>query len=319
VQLLAVNFHYIRDVKPKTEIYPRTLEEFKNQIDELGRYYEFVSQDDLLNITNNIEAYENSSSKFCLITFDDNLKEQYCAYEYLEQLSIPAIFFSTTLPYLGEQVHDVHKTHEIYCNYSDSELSYWLDDHFEFGTYKFSKEQLDASYAYDSDIRKKIKLFINFVLNNQDKKKAIDKLFNEIVIDVDRFRRDLYFTKNQLKELANKGMLGTHTHSHFPLATISSNQVGKEIIVSTEYLKEITGVKIQSISYPYGRHGAVNNEVAECAKQAGMKFGLTMYRGINNIDSFKHNPLLLQRVDTNDAPYGKNGSCEYYPTNEIEN
>ena len=50
MQILTVNYHYIRDIKPKTGIYPRTLAEFKSQIDELGRYYEFVSQEELIKI-----------------------------------------------------------------------------------------------------------------------------------------------------------------------------------------------------------------------------------------------------------------------------
>mgnify|MGYP000305896809 FL=1 len=197
MQVLAVNFHYIRDIKPQAGIYPRTLTEFKSQIDELGRYYEFISQEDLLKAVHNNE-FNSSNSKYCLITFDDNLKEQLSAYQYLKEQNIPSIFYATTLPYLESQIHDVHKLHEIYAKYSDEELFCWLDERFNFGDYVFTEEQLNASYKYDHDAKKKIKLFLNFVLSIDDKKKAINQLFNEIILDVDRFRSDLYLSKDEL-------------------------------------------------------------------------------------------------------------------------
>ena len=110
MQLLAVNFHYIRNKKPQQGIYPRSMQEFRCQVEELGRHYEFISQDDLIRMS---ESKLLSDSKFCVLTFDDNLKEQEVAFEYLKDNSIPAIFYSTTLPYLEGVVHDVHK-HIIY-------------------------------------------------------------------------------------------------------------------------------------------------------------------------------------------------------------
>ena len=42
----------------------------------------------------------------------------------------------------------------------------------------------------------------------------------------------------------------------------------------------------------------------------GFNFGLTMNRGINENKDFNH-PLMLKRVDTNDAPGGKFKSREF--------
>ena len=85
MQLLAVNYHYIRDVKPSKGIYPRSIDEMAFQLDKLGQYYDFISQEELLKI---VRSKKYPKGNYCVITFDDNLKEQMKAYEYLEKNSI---------------------------------------------------------------------------------------------------------------------------------------------------------------------------------------------------------------------------------------
>ena len=55
---------------------------------------------------------------------------------------------------------------------------------------------------------------------------------------------------------------------------------------------------------------AVSKDVLEVSKGFGFDFGLTMTRGVNQINDFDH-PLMLKRVDTNDAPGGKNDNKSY--------
>lgn len=309
MQMLSVNFHYIRDEKPESGIYPRSVAEFKFQIAELSRYYEFLSLSELKKL---ILDGGNSRGKYCILTFDDNLKEQMCAFEYLESLSIPAIFFSTTLPYLEQSVHDVHKMHHIYTQYTDEQLGSYLDEKYGFSKIGFTEDQMLGSYSYDTDLKKKIKLFLNFVMTKEQRVQFIDELFSQSVEGVNQFVRDFYMSKGDLKSLAAKGMLGTHTHSHYPLASLSNEKIDLEIRTSIEYLKELTGTKMEAISYPYGRHGAVDDNVALISEKLGLKAGFTMNRGFNRATDFKR-PLMLNRVDTNDAPGGKLDATEYVP------
>ena len=309
MQILAVNFHYIRNEKPKDGIYPRSVDEFKYQIAELARYYEFVSLFELQKI---ISDGCKSDGKYCVITLDDNLKEQMNIFDYLEINAIPAVFFSTTLPYLNNDVHDVHKTHHIYTQYTDDKLASYLDEKYGFYSVDFTEEQVTNSYSYDNDLKKKIKLFLNFVLPNNERKKFIDKLFYKSVDSADEFIRDFYFSKDDLRMLAGKGMLGTHTHSHYPLATLTEQKIHSEITTSIDYLEELTDTKILAISYPYGRHGAVSEKVASISNSLGLNLGFTMNRGINT-EADMSEPLMLKRVDTNDAPGGKLNSLTYVP------
>ena len=44
------NYHYFREQKLKTGIFPLTLKEFESQIEMIGRYYDFVSEADIIDI-----------------------------------------------------------------------------------------------------------------------------------------------------------------------------------------------------------------------------------------------------------------------------
>jgi hypothetical protein len=64
------------------------------------------------------------------------------------------------------------------------------------------------------------------------------------------------------------------------------------------------------ISYPYGSAAAVDRPVAEAAGRLGYRVGLTMERAYNRS---LLEPLLLARVDTNDAPGGKQAGAGVAP------
>jgi len=68
-------------------------------------------------------------------------------------------------------------------------------------------------------------------------------------------------------------------------------------------IENLTGIFIESISYPYGGILDVDNRVIDVCKQNGFKLGFTFERSFNTSLS---EPLLLARADANDIPGGKN-------------
>lgn len=309
MQLLIVNFHYVRDDKPQLGIYPISTEDFRRQVELLGKLYRFVSQEQLIDL-----MYADSYPKcnYCLITFDDGFKEQWIALDILRQLSIPAVCFATTQPFMDKKAHDVHKMHYVYSQLEDNELYALLNKRFHIEKYEFDNALIAEEYRYDSLMKKKIKFFINFVLNEWDRHATVDYLFSQVEPDELAFVHRLYMNQHDLKQLAEAGMLGTHTKTHRPLATLDWDSIEEEIAGSRKILEELTGASIHSISYPFGGPAAVSPEVANLARQSGMLYGLTMNRGINN-DTTIRDGMLLRRVDTNDAPGGKCQSLQYFP------
>jgi peptidoglycan/xylan/chitin deacetylase (PgdA/CDA1 family) len=302
MQLLAINFHYFREQKPKSGIYPLTTKEFEKQIEIIAKTYDFISENEIMD---SISNRNNRNKKRCLLTFDDGLKEQMKIAELLERKGIPGMFYVSTNPIRNNTVLDVHKLHFIRSKIKDEKLFNLLFEEFNLDNYKFNDNLLKNQYRYDNLISSKIKYFLNFVLSDKEKKEVIDKLFVKLAGSEKEFSKNLYMDNKDLKWLFKKSMLGTHGDKHIPLACLSSNEIEKDINMSIKYLESIVGDNsINSISYPYGGKKAVSNSVATIAEKCGLSFGLTMNRGVNYFDKNQNN-FLLNRIDTNDAPGGK--------------
>jgi peptidoglycan/xylan/chitin deacetylase (PgdA/CDA1 family) len=171
-------------------------------------------------------------------------------------------------------------------------------------------ENIDSLYRYDPIETKKIKYLLNFILKPEKKQQVVDGIFDKLK-DESEYSKELYMTVNDISKLSDLGYLGTHSDLHLPLATLEDDLVKKDIQNSISFLQDECGAKeIKSISYPYGGPKAVSTKVAEIAASFGFTYGLTMFRGINNIKDFD-NPLMLKRVDTNDAPGGKSNNSEF--------
>ena len=105
-------------------------------------------------------------------------------------------------------------------------------------------------------------------------------------------------------------MLGTHSKNHLPLGNLTDQEIEKEIRDSILDINNIVGEKVRSISYPYGGVSAVTNKVAHVAEKCNLDFGLTMWRGINNLKNLD-NKFLLKRIDTNDVQAEKLNSFDF--------
>ena len=308
MQLLAVNFHYFREQKPKSGIYPLTTKEFEKQIETIAKTYDFISENDIIDSISNIK---NRNKKSCLLTFDDGLKEQIKIAEILDRKGIPGMFYVSTNPIRNNIVLDVHKLHFIRSNIQDEKLFSLLFDEFNLDNFRFNDKILKNQYRYDNIVSSKIKYFLNFVLSDSKKKEFIDKLFVKLAGSEKEFSKNLYMDEKDLKWLFKKSMLGTHGDKHIPLAFFNSDEIEKDINMSIKYLESIVGNNsINSISYPYGGKKAVSKSVATIAEKCGLRFGLTMNRGVNYFDKYQNN-FLLNRIDTNDAPGGKLENSTY--------
>jgi len=306
MKLLAVNFHYVRDEIYDNGIYPRTLEQLSSQVDELSKYYEFISQNDLIEKIKN-KKYDNKN--YCLLTFDDGLKEQMSALELLKKKGVPALFYVTTNSIKNSTVVDVHKLHYIRSIMKDSDVYHFINNKIDSSLVVYP-ENISELYRYDTLETKKLKYLLNFILEPTLKKSIIDELFNSLTNETE-FSKQLYMNREDIQKLDSLRCLGTHSDLHLPLATLSDDVIEKDIADSLDFLENNCGTsKINSISYPYGGPKAVSQNVANIAKSFGFDFGLTMFRGINELHDFK-NPLMLKRVDTNDAPGGKFDSKEF--------
>lgn len=191
------------------------------------------------------------------------------------------------------------------------EIYSYLESNEHISGFVFPVEKLKDEWRYDDLKTQKIKYFISHILTEQQRAKMIEHFFSQMGQDESLFCDNFYMSMVDLKGLAKLGMLGSHTRSHRPLAALNRSEALDELSSSRNFLTEVTGVVPQFVSYPYGGITAINEDVARMAKESGYRYGVTMNRGVNSSDDLVSTPLLLKRVDTNDAPGGKLNSKEY--------
>lgn len=305
MRLLIVNFHYFREEKYASGIYPINQQSLMNQINELKRYYTFISQEELVGIFN---TKQYPDKNYCLITFDDGLKEQMDAFRWLKQNNIPAIFYVPVKPFVEGTVLEVHKLHLVRAQVNDEDLLLQLKN---IQGYVYTTEDAAAAkeqYKYDNNIARELKYQLNFKLSEDNKTTFINTAFGVLYPDEKAFSKTFYMSTEDIKQLAEAGMLGSHGYAHVPLSQYVKAK--DDIITSINWLENVTGKSILSFSYPYGSKAAVNHSLIEHFNHTNVAFALTMWRGLNEVSNDTNSHLLL-RVDTNDAPGGKNNSTEY--------
>lgn len=318
--LLAVNYHYIREEFnfQYPSIFGTTPKKFKNQLKVLGNFGTYISESDILDY---LRLGKKLPSKSIVITFDDGLAEQYeLALPILVELGVPAIFFANTRVLEEDHVLGVHKIHLVRSVLSPSEMNARVesflrenDQIHNFGDYAYKATE---HYKYDTEEVSKLKYLLNFVLAADEKEVQIDKMFNEFFSSEEEVSKSLYMDKEQIIDLAKKGLLGSHSHEHYPIGTLGREQQVYQIQKSQEVFKRITGKSMKSFSYPYGSYEACKG-LDKILIEEGHKFAFTMERGVNKSTS---KPLFFSRFDNNDMPGGKawKGGRDSCPFNVLD-
>jgi peptidoglycan/xylan/chitin deacetylase (PgdA/CDA1 family) len=303
--LTVSTYHYIReDFKaPYPSIFGLTPFAFENQLQLLRETGTFIHPEELIK---KADAILDSKENFILVTFDDGLKEQFeLAKPVLDKLEIPALFFVNSVNYIEKEVTLVHKIHLLRSQIAPSDLLCIFAESGEKSDFQLTttqKEKAEQHYNYDDSESAHLKYLLNFKLTASQLSILINKLFDKYFTESDAVKA-LYMTEKQLITLAEKGMLGSHTHNHLALALQEPAVIKKELSQTKEFLEQLTQTKIQCVSYPYGNKESCAAPVPEIAMKAGYVLGFSTERGINFGNEDK---LLLKRFDCNDLPGGKN-------------
>lgn len=292
--LLAVNHHYVRETVPPSGIYPITPSELNHKIGALQNGWRVIDQAQLIEA---IEAGAQFTESVAMITFDDGLKEQMSAIGSLVKQGLSAVSFVPTMPITDGRVLTVHKLHLLRTRCNDASLSESLKETFGITFSTVDAGAACSQYRYDAPVSAKLKYFLNFVLDECQRDDWIGNIFTEIIGDEAAVAQSLYVSRSDIIQLAKWNALGTHGHTHRPLAQLDADEILHDVETSVGILKDIAGQTIRGISYPYGGPTAVSANVAKVAAECGIVYGFTMKRGVNDT---LNAPLMLSRIDTND-------------------
>ncbi|HBT81311.1 TPA: hypothetical protein DEB04_01125 [Candidatus Giovannonibacteria bacterium] len=312
MNFLAVNYHYIdeEDRYPRG-IYPVSPARFRLQLRELGKFFKFVGQREILEA---LEKKRPLPENCCAITFDDGLKSQYeRALPILDEMGIPAIFFINGLPYRERRVLFVHKVHWCRAHLSADEFFSEVRRHyallsgkpFNFDSFApVSAAEIEKLYPYDDPEEAHLKFLLNkSSLDLELREKIIDSIFQSLVASEEKFCENFYVSKQQAASLHERFYLGWHGYTHKPIALLDSRAMESEFKNAKRVLLQVTGdsrAKFSAVSFPHTF--TVSSEAAQKAKTAGMKFGFTMEKAFNR--TLKE-PVLFARLDANDISGGK--------------
>ena len=298
--LLVVTYHYVVERRSGAgrAIFPVTTAELERQLELLARRFELVGREELLGA---IEGRTMLPAEACLVTFDDGLRSQFeLALPLLERLGVPAIFFVAGAPLAEGRPLQVHKLHAVRERLGDEQI-------LEHQGVREALERIPPAgrdvYPYDTPLAVLVKRVLTTGLPAPERDRIVDTLFERVSDDERRFASELYMSREQVAELERAhGAVGSHGYGHRPLASLGRERAGHDLERGASTLATVTGVRPLTVSYPYGNTEAVDVEVARAAAAAGFRAGFTTERAVNLTLG---EPLLLGRIDTNDAPGGR--------------
>jgi peptidoglycan/xylan/chitin deacetylase (PgdA/CDA1 family) len=295
VILLAVGYHYISaEEQDGRAIFPVSAGALRAQLELLGQTYEFVSRDDLLAA---VAGEWTLPEQACVVTFDDGLRcQSELALPVLERLGVPAIFFVPGKPLAEGRALTVHKIHALRERLDDRRLLERLDVSAD----AIDPSVAEAHYCYDTPEAARVKYLLNMALQPAERDEAVDALFAGEFPDETEFCRELYMGREEIAAL--RGSVGAHSYGHEPLAMLSASDLDRDLDCLTELIKDVAGESVRIFSYPHGTPGTVDVRVARALEAKGFAAAFTMERALNRSLA---EPLLLGRLDANDAPGGK--------------
>jgi peptidoglycan/xylan/chitin deacetylase (PgdA/CDA1 family) len=114
-----------------------------------------------------------------------------------------------------------------------------------------------------------------------------------VTADFSRQSKQGFLSPQGLRELASiPGVtIGAHGNTHIPLAECHATMLNDELLSSKQYLEDVLGQNIRSMSYPYG---SVNLRVRDAAANVGYQLAACSHAGLNMPNRDR---LLLRRTE----------------------
>ncbi|MFA6536531.1 MAG: polysaccharide deacetylase family protein [Candidatus Paceibacterota bacterium] len=305
---IIVNYHYVEDPRDDLSgVHPCTPKEFERQVKFLSENYKIVSVGEVLEATRldvsrgAKPTVAGNPSRFCAITFDDGLQNQFqYAAPILEKYGATATFFVITSTFSGT-VPSAHKIHVVLSAASTEKLIDMFNE-FLIRTYP----DLEAQHFIPKDRRITMRrkydslLDANFketliVVPSEVRDAFLIEAFDKFGLDESTVNQMLFMKEAEISDLASRGFfIENHTHEHGSLEQVSVEALTADLETANSILHKLLGRRPTVISYPHGRF---DERIRDVIVKAGLKYGVTIEpRSVSS----KDDSFLIPRYDTND-------------------
>ena len=308
-KLYVAMYHYTRDLAnsryPKIKGLDYAL--FKEQIDFFAEHFNVVTMEQVIEAWNSPNA--SLPDKAMLLTFDDGYVDHYlAAFPVLKAHHMQGSFFMPAKTFTENILLDVNKIHFILASADHietlmedviRELDYYRAEGYDLP----DNESLIELYAKANRFDNKETVFVKRILQTaiaEDVRNLIaGKLFEKYVrIPEDKFARELYMNRDQIKCMRDEGMfIGLHGYDHYWLGNLPQDKMQQDIDKSLEIMDEFIDCKRWVMNYPYGSN---NEDVLKYIGQKGAVLGMTTE--VRIADTETDNRFLIPRLDCNDFP-----------------
>ncbi len=300
-------YHYVRTKSLEMpNVYATSIDQFDNDIRNLNP----SSKNQILNslsllTRNNNSIQEDKCISSSIFTFDDGLVDHYSAANSLNSNGSSGIFFISSLPYLKGKFLDVHLIHLAVYKYPISlvysnflkliKSSNKLKELFE--TLEKNSNYSKHNYYNDDDRSSKIKIFLNRIIPIRLRYQFLIELHE--LLGTNLFLDTFYLSPDQILSMDKMGMIiGSHSHSHTLMSSLSRIRQGYEIERSTNFLFKLLGFSPKIFSFPYGRASSFNEDTINLLKQKKYSYAFSVEsRDIELND----NPFEIPRYNSNET------------------
>jgi peptidoglycan/xylan/chitin deacetylase (PgdA/CDA1 family) len=255
-----------------------TTEQFEEQIQLLLRYYRPLKVADFYLPETNI------NSGF-LITFDDGFRNNYqYAAPILHKYGIEGCFYITTSLIGTRQFLWTEEITRLITHTKVEQLELTLNERKIFKL-KTHKDRLNASICIRHFLKKSSKQFREQCMDSLRLALA-DANYQMTTEEEERY---LFMTWDEVKEMIKMGQhIGSHTHTHPMLNTLSIEESRYELEMSKRLIEENTGISCTTFSYPNGERENFSDEHVELLKELGYKCAFTQISDFNTAQTNRY-------------------------------
>jgi peptidoglycan/xylan/chitin deacetylase (PgdA/CDA1 family) len=299
-RVVAINYHFVRASNPgrfRLRAHERC-ERFDAQLAQLAGRFAFLRCGDLFT--------RADGSPGIVISFDDGARDVFeQALPLLQRHGATATAFVCSRPYLEGRLLQIQKV-----EYLMSELglegfrrAFYGELERRFGDVERESLAFSRGYAfyrYDEEPIRRFKLDLNYQIPYAVVEPVLDALFEHVFgpgSESDAVR-ETYMSLDQLKRLADAGVeIGSHSHAHRVLPRLDFIEQKREIETSIGFLKEITGGRPISLSYPFAFH---DEQTHRAARELDVLAGFALERRAITDDDIRRR-WSVPRYDVNDC------------------
>lgn len=273
--IVIFNYHRIRSSPGECrtsfdqDVFGPTKDDFERQVKWLKECAYLLSESDLISMISG--DVPRPRRKCAMITFDDGYRDNYqLAYPVLKKYNVPAIFFIPT------QRVDTRQ------------LGWW-----DIISYLIKKSNKDAVNYKGQRIqianskKEAIRTFQNTMKleKHHETKDLLHALADECQVAFPTAAeqdREL-MSWPEIKEVSDNNIsIGSHSHTHRVLATLTDTDQKQEMLKSKKILSDRISKEVHTISYPVGHYAHFNNVTMKTADECGYKLGFSFNTGINS-------------------------------------